>query len=157
MKKTLFGVALAMLTLTACGGHGTCGKDCKDDKDPVYIGVLPAADVEGVRYTLTLDYDNARRGDYDLYQTYLAVDTLAPGGYKNLTSFKSEGDFTVESKDVNGTTVKYLRLVPDAKESAGDTTILYMLIPNDSTLTLVGADLQPSTSLGLNYDLKLQK
>ncbi len=160
MKKVFFGFAAALLALTACCGNKTCGTDgnCKDDdKDLVYTGILPAADTDGVRYTLTLDYDKDTKGDYDLNQTYVALDSLAPGGYKNLNSFKSEGDFYVENKTVDGQNVKYLRLVPEAKDSNGDTTTLYMLVTNDSTLTLVGADLKVPENKDLNYDLKLQK
>ncbi len=160
MKKTLFGVAAALLTLTACSGNKTCDNKsaCNTDKDLVYSGILPAADAEGVRYTLTLDYDdNGQKGDYDLNQAYLGADSLSTDGYKVLNSFKSEGDFMVETRDVDGKQVKYLRLVPDAKDSAGDTTTLYLLMPNDSTLTLVGSNLRPSEMPGMNYDLKLKK
>lgn len=160
MKKTLLGVGVALLALSSCCGNKSCDNKtaCNSDKDLVYTGILPAADAEGVRYTLTLDYDdNGQKGDYDLNQAYLAADSLATDGYKVLNSFKSEGDFMVETRNVDGKQVKYLRLVPDAKESAGDTTTLYMLMPNDSTLTLVNADLRPSETPGMNYDLKLKK
>lgn len=126
-------------------------------EDQMYTGVLPAADGPGIRYTLKVDYDddkNNMAGDYDLIETYLAADSVAPNGVKDNVSYKSEGDFTVV--DQNGK--KYLKLVKDAKDSHPQASSdLYFEVSSDSTLTMVNAQLEPAVSDSLNYTLKLVK
>lgn len=158
MKKTLFtaAAAFALLSLGACSNQNCSKGSCGDagDKEEVYTGVLPAADADGIRYTLDLDFDddnNYTDGDYDLVQTYLVSDTTATSGISDANSFKSKGDFTVAES--NGK--KYLKLVPDRKFTNAEP--LNFLVESDSTIVLVGADLQPSATPGLNYTLKLVK
>lgn len=161
MKKIFFlaVAALGLMGMASCSSN-SCDKNkacCDNDKDLIYTGVLPAADAAGVRYLLKLDYDDksTERGDYDLLETYVDVDSAAVGGYKDLKTFKSEGDFTSMTKD--GKT--YLKLVADREDSdkGANTETTYFLVASDSTLVLVNADLEESTLPGMNYTLTLSK
>lgn len=162
MRKFLFmaGTALLMtLGIASCGNDNCKGGACQgDDMDKVYTGVLPAADCDGVRYTLTLDYDHHdNEGDYKLVETYLAADTTTVLGVRDLKTFASEGDFTVEKKDDK----TYLKLVKDAKDSSTGSvdTPIYFLVDSDSTLTMTNQNLElANDSTGrMNYTLKLGK
>lgn len=166
MKKAiLLGLALAPLALASCSNckNGSCGVNNGrgGDKEELYAGILPAADAEGIMYTLRLDYDddhNFMDGDYGLTQTAIESDTVAPQAFKAGISSYTEGDFTIESKNVNGAETKYMRLVPKAKESLGtaDNSTLYFLVNGDNTLTLVNADLTKAENDSLNYSLSLK-
>lgn len=159
MRKTviLASAALAVMAL----GVTSCGNKCNNgtkvpDKDELYTGVLPAADAEGVRYMLKLDYeddDNNMSGDYDLVETYLVADSISPRGYEDGPSYKSEGDFTVMEQGGK----KYLKLLKDMKDSSPKSvdTPIYFEVASDSTLVLVNSNLQPSVDSTLNYTLKL--
>lgn len=156
--KSSLILTLAALGLTACNNTDKCcGNSCKDkmDEDQLFTGVLPAADSEGIRYQLKLDYDhNFSKGDYDLVETYLVADSTAVTGVADKVSYKSEGDFTVVEQ--NGK--KYLKLLKDIKDShANAASNLYFEVSSDSTLTMVNADLQPAADKNLNYTLKLVK
>lgn len=165
MKKTVLGMAaLAALSLASCGGNnskcnGAAGCDSKcDEKVEIFSGVLPAADAEGVRYTLKLEYDddhNFTDGDYDLDETYLVADSTATDGMRADKSFKSEGDFSVTDKDGK----KVYKLVPDVKDSNPEATLtpMYFVLDNDSTLTLVNDKLERAANPDMNYSLKLAK
>ena len=159
MKKTILmgAAALAMISMAACSGNKTTCDSATCDKcdiEAVYTGVLPAADAEGVRYTLKLDYDdNGAKGDYDLVETYLLADSGSATGYKDGQTFTSEGDFTVTKQD--GKTV--LKLVKDQKDSAAGSidTPIYFIVDSDSTITMTNQQLEVSTTPGMNYTLKL--
>ncbi len=165
MKKNWKTLTLASAATVLAISLGACSQNNGknrvadfNDEDQVYTGVLPGADTDGIRYTLRLDYDddhNNTEGDYKLVETYLAADSLNRTGLKDLKSFKSEGDFTVENKDGK----KYLKLVQDRKDSSVGSAEgpLYFLVDSDSTLTLVGENLQISETPGLNYTLKIVK
>ena len=135
--------------------------ETRGDIKETYTGILPAADVDGIRYTLKLDYDEDRDyayGDYDLVETYLTSDSLSASGYTDKDTFKSEGDFSVEQGKGNMSGKKYLKLTPDAKDAAGaGSGPLYFLIESDSTIIMVNESLQPSETPGLNYTLQLVK
>ncbi len=149
------GLALLTLAMAACDGKDCKGGSCANkDVDKVYTGVLPAADTDGVRYTLRLDYDdNGMKGDYDLVETYLQADSLSTVGYKDARSFTSEGDFKVEKKGDK----TYLQLIKDQKDSSigSAETPMYFVVDSDSTLTMTNASLEVSTTPGMNYTLKL--
>lgn len=165
MKKTTLAMAagLALLALGACSGNKSCGKDkeCakEGDRKEMYTGVLPAADADGVRYTLHLEFDdddNFQKGDYDLLETYIKSDSLAAGGTRDVANYKSEGDFSVIPGTGANSGKSYLKLVQDAGDSNNGAVAgpLYFYVESDSTLVLVGADLQPSVSDSLDYTLK---
>lgn len=160
MKKIVLmaGVALATLGFASCDNSKSCSADSaavtaqERNVDAVYTGVMPAADCDGVRYTLLLDYDKKDKdGDYTLVETYIQADTTATLGYKDLQSFVSEGDFTVEQKDAK----TYLKLVKDAEDSSKGSvdTPLYFVIDSDSAITMANQDLEVSTTPGMNYTL----
>lgn len=177
MKKTVFFAAsvLALAGLASCSGNNkNCNNDstcCNAENCPAgttfdhdgdmmqtYTGVLPAADADGVRYTLTLKYDkddNFREGDYGMIETFVVADSTATTGYKDTKSFRSEGDFTVGEKDGK----KFLRLVQDVKDSQPGSNAgpIYLLADSDTTLTMVNAELQPAENSELNYTLTLSK
>lgn len=157
MKKIMILAASAAMLIgaTACSEKNNSAPVGQNEK-LVYTGVLPAADVEGIRYTLTLDYDqddNNMKGDFDLVETYFSTDSVAPMGVKDFLSVRSEGDFVVETKEGK----KYLKLVADPKESdsKADKAPVYFLAESDSTLVLVNNELEKPTAPGLNYTLKL--
>jgi len=132
----------------------------KRDMAAVYSGILPAADTDGIRYTLKVDYDddsNLTKGDYDLVEEYLEAN--GTNSYRSIKRVKSEGDFTVMTKTVNGKTVKYLRLVPDAGDSDAEagTEPMYFRVDSNGSITMVNSDLKASTNPGLNYTLTVKK
>ncbi len=153
MKKIYLAYGVALVSLAACSGNkakneacnGTCEKS-DSTEEVVYEGTLPAADVEGVRYTLSLDYsdDTPDKGDYDLTEVYISQ--------TNPATFKSEGDFTVLTGTPQDSTQRYLRLVPKVEAGARPDT-LYMVVTSDSTLTLTGPDRTVTRVDGMNYDL----
>lgn len=154
----LAAAALAMLSMVSCSGNKSCkGETCasKCDKDMVYTGVMPAADCDGIRYTLTLDYDDdGRDGDYHLTETYLQADTLSATGYKDLVTYASEGDFTVNKQGDK----TYLKFVKDKKDSSAEASDdMYFIVDSDSTITMSNSDLEVSAMPGMNYTLKLAK
>lgn len=164
MRKTIMLVAagFAMLGMTACSGNKNCnGSSCdnagtKGDKTEVFTGILPAADADGMRYTLTLEFDNDDNdGDYRLVETVVAADSTAVGGYKDVKSFASEGDFYIKQKD--GKT--YYELKKDQKDSQPGAldTPAYFLVDSDSTLTMVNAQLELAADSAMNYTLKMTK
>lgn len=164
MKKIFYGIAaaFAVVAMASCGnsGKGNCGKDscegkCEDDCVKVYAGVLPAADAEGVRYDLKLEFDkddNCLKGDYELRETYLEADSV---GTKDGKSFRSEGDFTVTDKDGK----KVYKLVQDMKDSEAGSAVgpMYFVVDNDSTITLVNENLERAVNPDMNYSLTLSK
>lgn len=157
-KMLLFATALIALLPVACShSEKSCsGSDCS--KDAVYTGVLPAADADGVRYTLTLDYDddhNYTTGDYDLVEVYLQGDTTSATGYHDAASYRSEGDFSVITGQGADSSKKYIKLVKDARDSSTGSVDgpLYFMITSDNTLEMVNDQLQPSETPGMNYTL----
>lgn len=143
--------AAAVLAMSACNNRTECaaaGAACTNDRDvdKVYTGVLPAADADGIRYTLLLDYnDEGNGGDYDMVQTYFANDST---GVNDIATFVAEGDFTVAATPAGG---KYLKLDGNG---AGD---MYFLVDNDSEITMTDASLEAPATPGLNYTLKAAK
>ncbi|MCM1377774.1 MAG: copper resistance protein NlpE [Clostridium sp.] len=163
MKKLVIPMAVAMFALSfgACSNKSckSVAPDCVDGRDQVYTGVLPAADADGVRYTLKLDYDDDNGftdGDYDLVVSYLKSDSTLRSGVRDSISFASKGDFrVVNGKDADASK-KYLELKPESRYANADA--LNFLVESDSTLVLVGPDLSmPVPASGLNYTLKLVK
>lgn len=158
MKKAILFVAaaLAMVGMAACSSNdcskGSCDK-AKCDSDQIYTGILPAADCDGIRYSLKLDYDdNGQKGDYDLIEVYLESDTTTVTGIKDSVAYKSEGDFTVVEKDGK----KYLKLVKDAKDSNAQASDELYFEVGEGTITMVNSDLEAAAMPEL-YTLKLVK
>ena len=158
MKAYLTLGALAALTLASCSGgkkaepatnpDATAGVST-NDRTETYTGTLPAADVEGIRYTLTLQYDDdGNDGDYSLEQVYISDTDPA--------TFTSNGDFDVKTGTPQSSSQRYVRLVstPDLESAPRDT--MYFVITSDSTLMLTGPDLTPAVS-GLNYTITRTK
>ncbi len=150
MKRKLFPItaAVALLALGACTGKQATTADTSTNPagntDKVYTGVLPAADAEGVRYTVLLDYDDdTNGGDYDLVQTYFNTDST--GVVQDVASFATEGDFSIGTAPSGQ---KYLKLSGDG---AG---YMYFLVDGDNALIMTGEDLTPTETPGMNYTLK---
>lgn len=149
--------AAAMVMLGACTTK-ECqkGDNCaKFDQDQVYTGIIPAADCDGVRMTVHLDFDdNAKDGDYKMVEIYFNNDTTSVSGVTDVKTFTSEGDFTVGQQGGK----KYYKLVQDAKDSmAGSADVTYFLVDSDSTITMTNSTLDVPTTPGMNYTLKLAK
>lgn len=164
-KFVLLGAAAAAAVgLSACNNSNGQSVDPsasngKGDKEVLYSGVLPAADAFGSVYTLKLDFDddnNYTDGDFQLVENTLSVDTL--GNVTNLTASYNEGDFRKLSKVVDGATVEYIQLTPDAKDALGtpSASSMYFIVNADQSLTMVNADLQKSETEGLNYTLTVK-
>lgn len=157
MKKLYFLYAVAFAAMASCSGNGqkadtttvTPATDT-ETRQEVYTGVLPAADTEGIEYTLSLEYDsdeNGEGGDYTMRQVYISETDPA--------TFDSKGDFKVMTGTPQSQQQRYLRLISDSENgSPVDTT--YFIVTSDTIVTMVGSDLTPSVT-GLNYDLKLKK
>lgn len=178
MKKTIYYISLAAVLAVMASCKGNCEKACtgkaentkdvqcekkscvKDDKR-TYSGIIPAADVSGIRYILTLDYDddNPIKGEYTLKEIYIETDSADSKGEHETKKFKSEGDFTIESGTGNKEGKRYLKLLQDYKDSAKGTNAgpIYFEIGSDTTLTMVNSQLEPSANPQLNYTLKLCK
>lgn len=119
-----------------------------------YSGILPAADAEGVRYILTLDYDDdGSEGDFKLAEVYLSGGATRESGSDSLT-FRTTGDFQVLTGTPQSATQKYIKLVPENDTS--DANSLYFVIDSDSTITMVSSSLTPAVSSDLNYTLTKQ-
>lgn len=159
MKKLiLFLPALAIMA--SCVGNGNSGaRPAPDgagnvnapDREEIYTGIMPAADADGIRYMLRLEFDgdhNFTKGDYDLYETYLTSDTTSSGNAVDGKTFRSEGDFIVETGFPGNPNGRYLKLVPDDKNGQS----LYFIVDSDSTITLTDSSLKPAEST-LNYTL----
>lgn len=142
-------LAAASFGFVACNSKSDATAQPKsgDDKEVLYTGILPAADAEGTIYTLKLEFDddnNYTDGDYMLVENSLAADSVAPSGLKAVTTSYTKGDFTKQTRQVDGTTVEYITLVPDAKDALGapSASSSYFVINADGSLTMVGQDLQ---------------
>ena len=157
--KAIYLLALGAVAFTACTGKTATDTAATStcDKNETYVGVLPAADCEGIRYTLSLDYSddkNCTDGDYDLTEVHLQADSTAVDGVRDSQTFRTEGDFQVKTGTPSDPSQKYIVLTPD-KESDATATPLYFLIDSDKAITLVGADLTKADS-PLNYTLTLK-
>ena len=163
MKKTLLlmVVALGLVGAAGCSDKHS-GARPMSEPDAIFTGVLPAADADGVRYTLKLDYDDDRgnmAGDYDLVETYLVADSIQKSGARDANSFRSEGDFTVDEGSGTNAGKKFIKLVSDRRDSSAGSAEgpLYFLVESDTTLVLVDQNLTPSSNPGLNYTLRKVK
>ena len=149
MKKHYLLIAAGLVTLMSCSQNSqkatATDETAATDRVEVYKGVLPAADTEGIEYTVNLEYDadsNYTDGDFTMTQVYMSETDPA--------TFTSKGDFAVLTGTPESSSQRYLRLV--AEENPSDTT--YFIVTNDSTITLVGSDLTPSVVM--SYDLTKQ-
>lgn len=155
MNKTiLLGLAaVAALGLSSCDTATTSNgatQTGNGDKDVLYSGILPSADAMGTVYTLKLEYDddhNYTDGDFVMIENSLASDTTVAAGFSDVATSYTEGDFTKQSKQVGGTTIEYIRLVPDAKDALGVPSLSpsYFIVNADGSLTMVNAELEMPT------------
>ncbi|MDE6039969.1 MAG: copper resistance protein NlpE [Muribaculaceae bacterium] len=153
MKKSLFMAGIAALTVVmgACTAKQESAKEetTSEPKSEVFTGVLPAADCDGIRYTLNLDYTDAEKGTYKLDETYLMSDSTSTSEQ----SFPSKGEFTVSSKDAK----TYITLNQKAESDSVQAYTMYFLVDSDSTITMANSDMEVSSAPGLNYTLTLVK
>lgn len=168
MKKSIFlGLAaVAALGFASCNNSGSCpangvGGKCKGDKEVLYSGILPAADAQGTVYTLKLEFDddnNYTDGDYVMIENTLQADSVDASGLKDVATSYTKGDFNKLSKVAAGDTIRYIKLVPDAKDALGaaSASSQYFIVNPDESLTMVGEDLVKSET-GLNYTLSVVK
>ncbi|MDE7387397.1 MAG: copper resistance protein NlpE N-terminal domain-containing protein [Muribaculaceae bacterium] len=154
MKKTFYiaSAAVAMLAMASCTSNkkadNQAAQPVVEDVTEVYAGILPAADADGIQYTLVLEYeadDNFMEGDYNLTEVVLTADTTSTTGYAAGETMVSKGDFDVFTKDGG----KYLKLTKDDSE----TDVMYFQVTSDSTIVMVNADLEQSVIPELNYTL----
>lgn len=136
MKKLFLTVtaAVALVAMVACSGKKAEATEenaeatATTSVKAAYTGVLPAADCDGVWYTLQLN-----DGKYDMIETYFALDTAANAGINEILSVKSEG--TVETLEKGG--YSYIKLTPSTEDAA-----ICFLNATDSTLIMLNADLE---------------
>lgn len=163
MKKfALMGLAaLAALGFASCD-KTTASADTTEggDKEVLYSGIVPSADAMGTVYTLKLEFDddhNYTDGDYTMVESTLEADSVAFSGLKEVAVSYTKGDFRKESKVVDGSTVEYIRLVPDAKDALGTPSACsnYFVVNADQTLTMVNAELDMPV-MAENYTLTVK-
>lgn len=154
MKKSLTFVAAAaaILSLASCTGKQAAAEATPETEPETvatvtetYTGVLPAADAEGIEYTVALTYTGEDNGQYDMTQTYLVADSTVEAAV-----FTSTGDFTVGQDEATGT--KYIKLA--GKEASED---VYFVVATDSTITMADATLTTPDTPGMNYTLTATK
>lgn len=161
MKKTLFftTAAFAAISIASCSGPKKTDSEQGETRSEleVYSGILPAADTDGIKYTLRLNFSpdsDFKSGSYDLEESYLMVDTLSTDGFKCTGTDISNGTFSVFAGEGSDSGRHYLKL-----DNSSDTVAappVFFLIENDSTLTMVNQQLEPSVNPDLNYSLILQ-
>lgn len=161
MKKTFYltTAVLAVISITSCSGTKKSGSEPAETRSQqeVYSGILPAADADGIKYTLKLDYSSDpdfKSGIYDLEESYLMVDSLSSDGIKTIQTDNSNGNFTIFEGEGSNSGKYYLKLVDQADSIAA--TPVFFLVENDSTITMVNAELEPSPNPDFNYSLTLQ-
>jgi uncharacterized lipoprotein NlpE involved in copper resistance len=151
MKKVTFMMIACAALMASCNGNktntaanGAAADSAATDTaaagadSTVYEGMLPAADVEGIRYHVVLNGDST----FALNEAYMETETKV--GENENYSGKTE---TI-SKD--GST--YYKL------AMGKNDALMLKVLNDSTLRVVGPDFREAVAAeGMNYDLKLKK
>ena len=142
MKKLFFiaTATIAILGMAACSGKKAAdaeaaATDTITVAKAAYTGILPAADCDGVWYTLQLN-----DGNYDMIETYFALDTTANLGINEILSVKSEGTYTTVDK--NG--FSYLKLTPSVNDSA--VKDICFLNATDSTLIMLNFSLKDPTA-----------
>lgn len=155
MKKFIIAASamFALVSMGACSNKSASETtDAADEpvggKTVVYEGVLPAADADGIRYALHLEYDSIAEntsGTYILDQTYLVPDS---------TNEVTKGAFVVELGAEANAGKSYIRLMPSDGADKGKS--LYFLVSSDSTLTMTNSELEIPTG-DLNYTLTLVK
>lgn len=153
MKKSLsfIAAAAAVLSLASCTGKQAAAEATPETEPETiavtetYTGVLPAADAEGIEYTLVLTYTGDDAGQYDMTQTYLVADTTAEA-----VVFTGTGDFTIGQDEATGR--KYIKLA--GKEASED---VYFVVATDSTITMADATLTTPDTPGMNYTLTATK
>ena len=138
MKSKFLSIA-ALGVLVSLGACSQCpskdGQCTKSGGDVVYTGVLPGADVYGIRYTVLLDYDDDEPGgDYEMVQSYVNLDST--GTIVDVASFYSEGDFTTGTRDGK----KYIQLSGKGAEQT------YFLVTGDDTIEMTNAELTQNTT-----------
>lgn len=159
MKKTFytFAILVSVAVMSSCSNKTTSTEEstANTDESGLFVGMLPAADAAGIRYSLKLDYgqtNDSAAGTYDLEQVYIVNDSSTPDSIKDGISYKANGDFFVLEQAGK----KYVKLTSQSTtDSIG--MPMYFLVDSDSTITLVNSDLQVSTTEGLNYTLTRQK
>lgn len=148
---TIFGAASCSSNTEKKAEAETAVETTAEPKTEVFSGVLPAADADGMRYTVTMDYKDADKGTFTMQQTALTADEGTATGYTDGASFDYKGDFTIDTKD----DVKYIKLTGTMGEEA-QTEDFYFVIDNDSTITFTGNKPEKIDS-PLNYTLSLVK
>lgn len=148
---TIFGAASCSSNTEKKAEAETAVETTTEPKTEVYSGVLPAADADGMRYTVTMDYTDADKGTFTMQQTALTADDASATGYTDGTSFDYKGDFTVGTKD----DTKYIKLTGTMGDET-QTEDFYFIIESDSTITFTGAE-PVKIDTPLNYTLSLVK
>lgn len=129
MKKTYLLLAAAAMTVaaTSCSKKAETAVDTPVEKTEVtteYTGTMPGADVDAVRYAVSLTTDNDSVGTYTMTTEYVQGDSITQ-------KFDEKGDFATFTKD--GST--YVKL----GDGAGAT---YFRCDADTAITMVNADLE---------------
>ncbi|MDE6392346.1 MAG: copper resistance protein NlpE N-terminal domain-containing protein [Muribaculaceae bacterium] len=173
--KRILSIFVAGATLAMAGGcSGQSQQNAEknpadtNDSTALYSGVLPGADTGGILYRLRLAYDKTDEytsGTYNLSVTYDASGSASDRPTADSLSSDTEGAFVVEEGAGENAGKRYIRLMADKNGDKSNATSvgkqdaassLYFMIDSDSTISMVGSDLQPAPS-GLDYSLRLVK
>lgn len=144
MKRIYIFMLLAAAFMAGCS-HNNSGKQesaaSKSTTAFTYEGVIPAADSNGIRYTVTMTPSSADDGTFVMEQTPVE---------KSARSFSSKGIYEEFTDTVTTPGRKYYRLISAV---GSDTT--YLVVTSDKTVILTDASLMPAPS-GLDYTLTLK-
>lgn len=165
MKRVFIAAAAAALIASSCGSRGNTsagtmaaesestpllaanGHTPGDLQTYIYEGILPGADVPGVKYRLVL-----QEMERDSLATYTLTTTYQDAEDGQDRTFSDSGTVTTLIGIPDDSTAIAYRLV---SAGPGHATI-HFLAEGDSALTMVGDDFTRAVS-GLNYTLKKER
>lgn len=144
----------ACAAMVACNnGKTTANKETSDSTcldsvaadSAIYEGMLPAADVSGIKYRIALATDSTH--GFSASEAYMRSETEAD------TVYNYTGKYQIIKKDIKGKSNTYYQL------ELGKDNKTNFLVLNDSTLRMVNTDFEEPDvqTKGMSYDLKLKK
>lgn len=131
------GLIGATMALVSCGASQKTESEACSKDTTVYVGLLPAADCDGIAFRVALAGDSLKG---------CHVTSTYKGTWDGDVTFTQTGHYEEMVTDSN----RYYRLTCDNDEA-------YFLILDDSTLRMVNSFLEePVVTEGMSYDLKME-
>ncbi len=143
MKRIYIFMLLAAAFMAGCSHNSEKQVSAASEATAAftYEGIIPAADSDGIRYTVTMTPATVYDGTFVMEQTPVE---------KGARAFSSKGIYEVLTDTVATPGRKYYRLISTV---GSDTT--YFVVTSDKTVILTDASLMPAPS-GLDYTLTLK-